>query len=71
MKVSSFHAVIGDEDDVHLFFFAHGRDDFGGFGVVSAENDAVSLLALDFLDNGAVVHRAGGDAFIQNHFRLA
>jgi hypothetical protein len=40
-------------------FFAHLGDDFGGFRMITAENDRLGLGAFDFLNNGGVVHGAG------------
>jgi hypothetical protein len=42
-----FNAVIGDEDGVHSLF-AHLGDDFGGFRMVTAENDRLGLAFLIF-----------------------
>ena len=41
---------------------AHGHDDLGSLGMVAAEDDAVGAGGLDLLDDGGVVHRAGGHA---------
>jgi hypothetical protein len=53
---------------VSILFLAHLGDDFGGFRMITAENDRLGIAFFDFLNDGAVVHGTGGDAFIKDHF---
>ena len=64
------HAVGADEGNVDLLF---GKllDELGSFGMVAAEDDAVSAGLADLLDHRAVVHGAGGDAFFKNDLDAA
>ena len=64
------HAVGADEGNVDLLF---GKllDELGSFGMVAAEDDAVSAGLADLLDHRAVVHGAGGDAFFKDDLDAA
>ena len=62
------HAVIGDEEGLHVFL-AHLGDDGGGLGVVAAVDDRLGFRPLDLLHDGGVVDGAGGDPFEEDDGR--